>query len=347
MSLHDPAEKTKPTQVIQSRDTEIVRRFRILPEEERTHQVLIVETHSAACWQAMTDFQEPFLSARRRNDLPTFLRFDALATHFGVDSSVPSQNVAVFPQPMPTTNQKLEWCVVRPGADLNWWVREISDPVHWDVDGLGIIDPRQLSYILEQCESLREYGFDPDIIEQAFFPFSIEGEEEKGSVRLVRSKESILEDSGTLFVLPDLMDEEKGPYADFLDAITRARVRMVNDLIEFDQNLTVDDLEEDIRERQNQDFMEGKAVHSFAEIISILDYVPDGYELEEDDRPKSDDEDLEDIPDFEDEEPDEKIEEDETMKWDEDDEEEEDDFDENERPDDFDEAPEEEEDDRK
>ncbi len=239
---------------------------------------------------------------------------------------------------MPVSSQKLEWCVVRLGEDVNWWVDEISDPVRWDVDGLGIIDPRQMGYIIEQCDALREYGFDPDIFERAFFPFSIDREEKNGNIRLIRSKESIVEDPTPLFALPDVMDEEKGPYADFLDEITKARVRMLNDLIEFDQNLTVDELEEEIRERQNQEFMEGKAVHFFTEIISILEYTPEGFELEEDDRPKGEDEDIDDLPDFDDADTDEKIEEDETMKWDEDEDEEDDDFDESsDRPDDFDE----------
>jgi len=237
---------------------------------------------------------------------------------------------------MATSSHKLEWCVSRIGKDQNWWVNEISDPIHWDVDALGIIDPRQMGYILELCENLRDYGFDPDIIDQAFFAFNIQSEKD-GSIRLVRTPESIIEDDSALFVLPDIMDEEKGPYADFLDAITRARVRMLNDLIEFDQKLTVDELEEVIRERQNQDFIEGKSIHFFDEIISILEYSPVGFELEEDDdRPKSDDIEIDDIPEFDE---NEKIEEDDTMKWEDEseDDEKEEEFDENERPEGFDE----------
>lgn len=220
---------------------------------------------------------------------------------------------------------------------MNWWVEEVSDPVRWDVDGLSIIDPRQMGYVLDQCEALREYGFDTDIIEQSFFSFAIEREEKDGRIRLRRTRESLLEDQSSLFALPDVIDEEKGPYADFLDAITRARVRMINDLIDFEQNLTVEELEEEIRERQNADFMEGKAVHFFVEVISVLEYVPEGYEIDSDEAPKSSEED---IPDFDDE-PDEKIEEDETMKWEDDDDTDEDkeEYDENERPDDFDEDP--------
>ena len=221
---------------------------------------------------------------------------------------------------------------------MNWWVEEISDSVHWDVDGLSIIDPRQKGYVIEQCEILREYGFDPDVLEQAFFPFTIESEGKEGKIRLRRTRESILEDEGTLFALPDIMDEEKGPYADFLDSITKARVRMLNDLIDFEQSLTVEELEDEIREKQSAEYMEGKAVHVFTEVISILDYVPEGFELEEDERPaKGGEEDLDDLPDF-DVDDDEKIEEDDTMKWDEDEEEDEEEYDEDEeeRPDDFD-----------
>lgn len=211
---------------------------------------------------------------------------------------------------------------MRLGEDLNWWVTEVSDPINWDVDGLGIIDPRQMSYILEQCDTLRDYGLDPDIVDEAFFSMKIAEELDDQQLRLSRTPESLLEDQNMLFALPDIIDEEKGPFADFLDHTTKARVKLLNDLIEFDQNLTVDELEEAIRERMNQDYMEGRAVHPFSEITAILDYVPDGYELDDDERDPSADEDIDDIPDFEEEEA---IEEDETMKWDEEEEEEEND----------------------
>jgi hypothetical protein len=218
---------------------------------------------------------------------------------------------------MSQNNQKLEWCLARMGKDNNWWVTEVSDAIHWDVDGLGLVDPRQLSYILEQCDALREYGFDADVVDEAFTSLKIDREEKNDSLRLVRTNESLLDDDNTHFGLPDVIDEEKGPYADFLDQITRFRVKMLNDLIEFDQSLTVDELEEAIRERHNQEYMEGKAVHPFVEVVSILEYVPDGYELdEEESRKEADAEDIADLPDFEEE--NEKIEQDETMVWDED-----------------------------
>ena len=218
---------------------------------------------------------------------------------------------------MSNASPKLSWCVVRLGEDMNWWVDEISDKIHWDVDGLSILDPRQFAHILDLMDPLTEYGLDSDIIENAFFSFGIDKQEEDARVRLARVKDSLLESEDPLFALPDILDEEKGPYADFLNHITRLRVKMLNDLIDFKQQLTIEDLEEEIRENQNQDYMEGRAVHFFTEISNILEYVPEGFELDEEDIDTSsdDEEDLdEDFPDID--ETEEKIEEDETMRWD-------------------------------
>src|SRR5438067_12285498 len=67
----------------------------------------------------------------------------------------------------------LDWCIVRLGEDHNWWVAETSDPVRWDVDGLSIIDPRQLAHLIELVDPLRDYGFDQDVCEGAVIPSRI------------------------------------------------------------------------------------------------------------------------------------------------------------------------------
>lgn len=228
---------------------------------------------------------------------------------------------------MPKTSAKLTWCKARIGEDMNWWVWEVSDPIHWDTDGLGIIDPRQFQYLLDLLEPLSEYGLQTDIVEGAFYPFSIDNVEADKTVLLKRVSDSILQSDDPLFALPDVMDEEKGPYADFLDHVTRLRVKMLNDLIDFTQKLTIEELEEDIRESQNDAFLEGRATHFFSEIAAILEYVPAGFELdgEEIKTTKSEEEELEDdLLDVEDStENEEKIETDETMKWDDDEEEDE------------------------
>ena len=220
---------------------------------------------------------------------------------------------------------QLDWCIVRLGEDHNWWVEEVSDPVRWDVDGLSIIDPRQIQHLIELVDPLRDYGFDQDLMERAFFPFRIERDLGAGRVRLARVKDSFFESEDKLFALPDLLDEENGPYADFLDHITRLRVKMLNDLFDFEHQLSVDEVEDELREARNIDFMEGKAVHVFTEVTAILDYVPAGWEGEEEgERParKEDELDDQDLPAL-DEAEEERLKNDQSLKWDEDDEEDE------------------------
>jgi hypothetical protein len=210
---------------------------------------------------------------------------------------------------------------VRLGEDLNWWVQEISDSVHWDVDGLSIVDPRQVAHILDLLDPLRDYGLQQDIIEAAFFPFAIRETLPDGRVKLLRVHESLLESDDKLFALPDIVDEEKGPYADFIDHITKLRVKFLNDAIELEQRLTVDDLEEEIREDHHNAFMEGRAIHVFQEITDILEYMPKGFELDEEEASEEPAKEPEEqiateFPDLEEE----NIEEDETMKWEDDEE---------------------------
>lgn len=211
--------------------------------------------------------------------------------------------------------------MIRLGDDLNWWVEEVSDTIHWDTDGLSIIDPRQIGHILELVDPLRDYGFDPDIFERAFLSFRIDENLKKNQVRVVRVKESLLESEEKLFALPDTLNDENSAYADLLDHLTRLRVKLLNDIIDFDQKLTVDELEEEIREESNASFMEGKAIHLYTEIVSVLDYVPAGWEIDGDEEEapvKKEVAEAEDFPDIE--EDDEALKGDDSLRWDEDEE---------------------------
>ena len=229
---------------------------------------------------------------------------------------------------MALSSPKLKWVIVRLGQDMNWWVQETIDPINWDtVDGLSILDPRQIAYVIDAADQLIEYGLQPNAIDQAFYKFHVVQDAGKGRIKLERVKDSLLDSTEALFALPNIVDEEKGPYADLINQLTRARVKMLNDLIDFDQHLTIDELEEELREHQSADYMEGKAVHVFSELISILEYVPKGYELDlgEEESLVQDREEGsgldEEFPDLEEED----LERDETMRWG--DEEEEGDFD--------------------
>lgn len=183
---------------------------------------------------------------------------------------------------MKKPNRRLDWCTVHLEEDQNWWVKEISDEINWDVEGLGIIDPNQFLQIHESLDSLTEYGLDSEIVDNAFFTFGIGEELKTGSVRLTRVRDSLLKAEDLLFALPDIMDEEKGPYADFIKHVTELRVQLLNEVIDFAESYTLDDLEEILREREGAAFMEGRHVHFHDQIISILEFVPDGFKLETD-----------------------------------------------------------------
>ncbi len=250
---------------------------------------------------------------------------------------------------MAKSSALLDWCIVRLGEDHNWWVEEVSDPIRWDTDGLSIVDPRQVSHLVDLVEPLRDYGFDQDLMDLAFLPFRIQKDLGAGRVRLKRVKDSIFESDEKLFALPDILDEENGPYADLLDHLTRCRVKMLNDLFNFEAKLTVDEVEDEIREDQNASFIEGKAIHCFDELTAILDYTPAGWETEtEEDQATTSDEDLdgEDLPDV-DEADEEVLKNDSSLKWDEDDESDENDDDKGKDKDDDDEEEESDEDDEK
>lgn len=227
---------------------------------------------------------------------------------------------------MANSTTSLDWCVVRLGKDHNWWVTEVSDSVRWDVDGLSIVDPRQVDHLIDSVDPLRDYGFDEDLLDVAFITFRIDKDLGDGKVRLKRVKDSIFDTDEKLFTLPDIVDDENGPYADLLDHLTRCRVKLLNDVIDFESPLTVDEVEDEIREDQNASFIEGKAVHSFDELTAIIDYTPAGFETDGDDDGKdSDEEDVgdTDLPDI-DEEGEKSLKGDSSLKWDEDDEEEDD-----------------------
>lgn len=195
---------------------------------------------------------------------------------------------------------KLNWCIAKLGDDYNWWVNEVSDDIHWDADGLGILDPNQVEHMVDLLIQMKPYGLRDDIIESAFLKYSIDKELPKNMVRLVSSSEDLMMTKEKIFALPNIIDESDGPYVDFLDHIIAVRVKMLNANLDFQRAMGPEEIEEAIREEQQSEFVSGKSMHVFNEIVSILDYVPLGYSLESDDECEETEDDI-DLSDFNDE----------------------------------------------
>ena len=146
---------------------------------------------------------------------------------------------------------------------------------------------------------MTEFGLDSQIVDEAFFTFAIEEEQKGGLIKLVRVRDSLLKAEDMLFALPDVLDEEKGPYADFLNHVSEKRVSMLNELIDFTEPYSLEEMEEVLAEKNN-DFLEGKRSHFSDELFSILEFVPDGFAIdadldEETDQANSDEEDYSDL----------------------------------------------------
>ena len=192
------------------------------------------------------------------------------------------------------TTDKLEWCIVRLGNDFNWWVQEISDDIHWDVDHLSILDPKQVDYMMDMLSQINQYGFKKETLENAFFKFDIDKQlPSENLIRLVRVNEDLSACSRPLFALPNVINDNDGPYAEFIDHIIALRVKFLNNMLTFKQPMTSEELEDAMRDEQHKKFIEGASVHLFDEIMFVLDYVPTGYSIDEDDqKEESDDEDI-------------------------------------------------------
>jgi len=230
---------------------------------------------------------------------------------------------------MKKTSPSLDWCIVRCDKKKKWWVESISDNENWDIEDLGIIDPKQFLYINELLDSMTEFGLESQLIDEAFFTFEISEELKGDKVRLDRVRDSLLKAEDMLFALPDVLDEEKGPYADFLSHVSQIRVSMLNELIEFAEPYTLEEMEEVLSEKLNNDYLEGRRTHFSDELIAILEFVPDGFELDSDlDEERDGDEEGEDYSDLDSElldisDKEEKLLPDEDLKWDDEEEKEE------------------------
>ncbi|MDR0678734.1 MAG: hypothetical protein LBF24_00570 [Puniceicoccales bacterium] len=175
-------------------------------------------------------------------------------------------------------NQPIGWCVVQLDENYNWWVEKTDRPSdNSDEERLSILDPKQVEYVFDLLESLREYGLQGDVVLRAFLPFSIEKDLGGGRVRLRITEEELGKSEEKLFALPNTFGEA-GHYAEFLDHISLLRAKLLNDTYSFVQRLTVTELEEGVRENCE---LEGQpALHVFQEIAGILEYSPMGFEPE-------------------------------------------------------------------
>lgn len=178
----------------------------------------------------------------------------------------------------------VKWVVARLGHDGNWWVEETSDEVCWGRDSLSLLDPDQVAYLREELKRYEKYGLDSEMLDDAFDAFEVASELPDGRLRLIASERSLTEEGFQLFALPDLSEEDEGVYPDLLDRVSTLRIKLLNETHEYYQELTEQDMDEEIQARNTDRYFSARAIHVFNELEDVLTWKP--AEWEDEDEPK-------------------------------------------------------------
>ncbi|MDR1303507.1 MAG: hypothetical protein LBJ81_02705 [Puniceicoccales bacterium] len=176
-------------------------------------------------------------------------------------------------------SDRIEWCIVKLRDDYKWWVEKMSNDVNVDADYAGIIDPRQFEHIIELASPLTEYGLRNEIIENAFLKFRIQSELSGNQAKINFTTAKALSSEEPLFLLPNIIGDNEGPYVEFIDHIIRLRIKLLNDLIDFKVAINAEEIEESMREKYQEKYIDGNNVHIFDEVVDILEYTPSGYDV--------------------------------------------------------------------
>ncbi|MDR2737347.1 MAG: hypothetical protein LBB18_00180 [Puniceicoccales bacterium] len=174
------------------------------------------------------------------------------------------------------------WCVVYLGDDFNWWIQDMSDEVSPDTEMMGILDPKQVEHMVDLLSQLRKYGLNDEIVNGAFITYTIDREMPKEMLRLCESKGSAMASHDPIFCLPNTIGDGDGPFSEFIDHIMALRVKLLNFSFDFKRPLNAEEIEDILHADQQERYIAGVKTHAFDEIMSILDYVPAGYNLDED-----------------------------------------------------------------
>jgi hypothetical protein len=167
-----------------------------------------------------------------------------------------------------------KWITVRLGDDLNWWLAESSTDVYRDEGARGLLDPRQVSHLVETLDKYRPYGYDHKLLSAAFQLFEVESELDEDRLRLAPVDLDICESGQQLFALPLVGDEESGAYYQLLDAIAAAHIRKLNSTHQYARVYADLEMQEELDALDRDRYFSSDNIHCFDEINEILEWSP-------------------------------------------------------------------------
>lgn len=166
------------------------------------------------------------------------------------------------------------WIAARLGEDFNWWLDQTSESFQPDGRHCGLLDPKQVSHLLETLQEYRPYGFRQQQLVNAFQVFRLESEIAEDHLRLASTDESIYKATKETFALPILGQDGEGPYHDFLDALSAARIGRLNATHQYVKECTELDMNEELNALDTDRYLGSESIHAFDEIIEILQWSP-------------------------------------------------------------------------
>ena len=168
--------------------------------------------------------------------------------------------------------------MARLGTDLNWWLDQASERSYATKCDRSLLDPRQLAHLAQTLEAYRPYDYQPAHFEAAFQVFAVESEIADDRLRLAPADESVFNTAAPFFAVPLIHDEGTGPYYDFLDAITAARIRLLNATHDYARPCTEWEMIEELDALDNDRYFNADTIHAFDEITEILQWSPAEWE---------------------------------------------------------------------
>jgi hypothetical protein len=165
------------------------------------------------------------------------------------------------------------WINVHLGDDMNWWLEATSDDFAWPEGGIGVFDPRQVAHLTERLTDYRSHGLTQRRFADAFHVYSLASEIEDGLLKLTLSEEELGVAGGELFALP-ILEQDGGPYYEFLDALCAARICKLNATHYYARNCTEANMFEELDTFDLDRYFGSATTHVFDKINEILEWEP-------------------------------------------------------------------------
>lgn len=164
--------------------------------------------------------------------------------------------------------------VVRLGEDFNWWISPAPEEPDSPLADRSVLDPRQLRYVVEALAEYRQHGFDLKSFAKAFCFYALGSEVSDGLLQLEATDTGFADGETELFALPVIDDDGDGPYFDFIDLLSDARIRRLNSTHHYTRACTLDEMQDELESIDHDRYFSTETMHVFDEINRILEWSP-------------------------------------------------------------------------